>query len=242
MKGIVLAGGLGTRLYPLTKVTNKHLLPVYDKPMIYYPIITLVNAGIRDIMIVTGGNNAGDFLKLLGNGKEFGLQHINYTYQVGEGGIAEALSLAEFFTDRGKVCVMLGDNIIEKNIVAAVQSFERQEKGAKIILKEVLDPHRFGVPVFEDGKIVSIEEKPKLPKSPYAVIGIYCYDERVFDIIKTLRPSERGELEISDVNNAYIEMGEMTYDILDGWWSDAGTFDSLVHATNLVAMTGANNL
>jgi glucose-1-phosphate thymidylyltransferase len=242
MKGIVLAGGLGTRLYPLTKVTNKHLLPVYDKPMIYYPIITLVNASIRDIMIVTGGNNAGDFLKLLGNGKEFGLQHINYTYQAGEGGIAEALSLAEFFTDRGKVCVMLGDNIIEKNIVAAVQSFERQEKGAKIILKEVLDPHRFGVPVFEDGKIVSIEEKPKLPKSPYAVIGIYCYDERVFDIIKTLRPSDRGELEISDVNNAYIEMGEMTYDILDGWWSDAGTFDSLVHATNLVAMTGANNL
>jgi len=242
MKGIVLAGGLGTRLYPLTKVTNKHLLPVYDKPMIYYPIITLVNAGIKDIMIVTGGTNAGDFLKLLGNGKEFGLQHINYTYQAGEGGIAEALSLTEFFADRGKVCVMLGDNIIEKNIVAAVQSFERQEKGAKIILKEVLDPHRFGVPVFEDGKIVSIEEKPKLPKSPYAVIGIYCYDERVFDIIKTLRPSDRGELEISDVNNAYIEMGEMTYDILDGWWSDAGTFDSLVHATNLVAMTGANNL
>jgi glucose-1-phosphate thymidylyltransferase len=242
MKGIVLAGGLGTRLYPLTKVTNKHLLPVYDKPMIYYPIITLVNAGIGDIMIVTGGNNAGDFLKLLGNGKEFGLQHINYTYQAGEGGIAEALSLTEFFTNRGKVCVMLGDNIIEKNIVAAVQSFERQEKGAKIILKEVLDPHRFGVPVFEDGKIVSIEEKPKLPKSPYAVIGIYCYDERVFDIIKTLMPSDRGELEISDVNNAYIEMGEMTYDILDGWWSDAGTFDSLVHATNLVAMTGANNL
>jgi glucose-1-phosphate thymidylyltransferase len=242
MKGIVLAGGLGSRLYPLTKVTNKHLLPVYDKPMIYYPIITLVNAGIKDIMIVTGGNNAGDFLRLLGNGKEFGLQHINYTYQVGEGGIAEALGLAEFFADRGKVCVMLGDNIIEKNIVKAVQSFEQQKKGAKVILKEVIDPHRFGVPVFENDKVVKIEEKPKLPKSPYAVMGIYFYDEKVFDIIKTLKPSDRGELEITDVNNAYIEMGEMTHDILDGWWSDAGTFDSLVHATNLVAMTGANNL
>jgi glucose-1-phosphate thymidylyltransferase len=242
MKGIVLAGGLGTRLYPLTKVTNKHLLPVYDKPMIYYPIIALVNAGIRDIMVVTGGNNAGDFLKLLGNGKEFGLQHINYTYQAGEGGIAEALNLASFFADNEKICVILGDNIIEKNIVNAVQAFEQQEKGAKIILKEVLDPDRFGVPVFEDGKIVKIEEKPKLPKSPYAVIGIYFYDARVFDIIKNLRPSDRGEMEISDVNNAYIEMGDMTYEILEGWWSDAGTFDSLVHATNLVAMTGANNL
>jgi glucose-1-phosphate thymidylyltransferase len=242
MKGVVLAGGLGSRLYPLTKVTNKHLLPIYDKPMIYYPIITLVNAGVKDIMIVTGGNNAGDFLKLLGNGKEFGLQHLNYTYQVGEGGIAEALSLAEFFADRGKVCVMLGDNIIEKNIVKAVQSFEQQEKGSKIILKEVIDPHRFGVPVLENDKVVKIEEKPNLPKSPYAVIGIYFYDAKVFDIIKTLKPSDRGELEISDVNNAYIEMGEMTYDVLDGWWSDAGTFDSLVHATNLVAMTGANNL
>jgi glucose-1-phosphate thymidylyltransferase len=242
MKGIVLAGGLGTRLYPLTKVTNKHLLPVYDKPMIYYPIIALVNAGIRDIMVVTGGNNAGDFLKLLGNGKEFGLQHINYTYQAGEGGIAEALNLASFFADNEKICVILGDNIIEKNIVNAVQAFEQQEKGAKIILKEVLDPDRFGVPVFEDGKIVKIEEKPKLPKSPYAVIGIYFYDAKVFDIIKTLRPSDRGEMEISDVNNAYIDMGEITYEVLEGWWSDAGTFDSLVHATNLVAMTGANNL
>jgi len=242
MKGIVLAGGLGSRLYPLTKVTNKHLLPVYDKPMIYYPIIALVNAGIRDIMVVTGGNNAGDFLKLLGNGKEFGLQHINYTYQAGEGGIAEALNLASFFADNEKICVILGDNIIEKNIVNAVQAFEQQEKGAKIILKEVLDPDRFGVPVFEDGKIVKIEEKPKLPKSPYAVIGIYFYDAKAFDIIKTLRPSDRGEMEISDVNNAYIDMGEMTYEVLEGWWSDAGTFDSLVHATNLVAMTGANNL
>lgn len=242
MKGIVLAGGLGTRLYPLTKVTNKHLLPVYDKPMIYYPIITLINAGIKDIMIVTGGNNAGDFLKLLGNGKEFGLKHLNYTYQAGEGGIAEALSLAEFFADGDKICVILGDNLIEKNIIKAVQSFEKQEKGAKILLKEVHDPQRFGVPVFENGKIIKIEEKPVLPKSPYAVIGIYFYDEKVFDIIRTLKPSARGELEISDVNNAYIEMGEMTYDILEGWWSDAGTFDSLVHATNLVAITGANNI
>ena len=242
MKGVVLAGGLGSRLNPLTKVTNKHLLPVYDKPMIYYPITALVNAGIKDIMIVTGGNNAGDFLRLLGNGKEFGLQHINYTYQVGEGGIAEALSLAEFFSDQDKICVILGDNIIEKNIVKAVQAFQQEEKGAKIILKEVIDPHRFGVPVFEGDRIVKIEEKPKLPKSTYAVTGIYLYDSKVFDITKTLKPSDRGEMEITDVNNAYIDLGEMTYDVLEGWWSDAGTFDSLVHATNLVAMTGANNL
>jgi glucose-1-phosphate thymidylyltransferase len=161
---------------------------------------------------------------------------------VGEGGIAEALSLTEFFANKEKTCVILGDNIIEKNILQAVQSFEKQEKGAKIILKEVIDAHRFGVPVFEDGKVVRIEEKPRLPKSPYAVTGIYFYDVRVFDIIKTLKPSDRGELEITDVNNAYIETGDMTYDILDGWWSDAGTFDSLVHATNLVAMSGANKL
>ncbi|RMF98285.1 MAG: spore coat protein [Candidatus Schekmanbacteria bacterium] len=242
MKGVILAGGLGTRMLPLTKITNKHLLPVYDKPMIYYPITTLVNAGIEDILIVTGGNHAGDFLKLLGNGKEFGLKHINYTYQEGEGGIADALSLAEHFSEGKKLCIILGDNIIEKNIRRQVELFKKQEKGARIILKEVEDPHRFGVPVLDGKKVVKIEEKPKNPKSNYAVTGIYMYDNKVFDIIRNLKPSERGELEITDVNNAYIEMGEMEWDILEGWWTDAGTFKSLRRATNLVAETGANNL
>jgi len=242
MKGVILAGGLGTRLYPLTKVTNKHLLPVYDKPMIFYPIQTLINAGITEIMIVTGGNNAGDFLRLIGNGKEFGLGHINYTYQEGEGGIAEALGLAEYWAGGDRICVILGDNIIEKNIVKAVNSYLEQKSGAKILLKEVPDPERFGVPVIEGDRIVKIEEKPKEPKSPYAVTGIYMYDSRVFDIIKTLKPSDRGELEITDVNNAYIEVGELTWDVLDGWWTDAGTFESLRRATNLVAETGANKM
>jgi glucose-1-phosphate thymidylyltransferase len=240
LKGIILAGGLGMRLSPLTKITNKHLLPVFDKPMIYYPLSTLINAGIDDILIVTGGNYAGDFLRLLGNGKEFGLKHINYTYQEGEGGIAEALSLAEFFADKEKICVVLGDNIIEKNIKKAVASFDVQKEGARILLKEVPDPQRFGVPEIEGDLIVRIEEKPKNPKSQYAVIGIYMYDHTVFDIVKTLKPSARGELEITDVNNAYIEQGTMKYDVLDGWWSDAGTFDSLLHASTLVAQSGAN--
>ena len=240
MKGVVLAGGLGSRMHPLTKVTNKHLLPVYRKPMIYYPIRTLVNAGIDEILIVTGGNNAGDFLKLLGNGKEFGLKHINYTYQEGEGGIAAALSLAEFFADNGKIIVILGDNIIENNIKKAVEAFEKQQEGARIMLKEVSDPQRFGVPVFEGDRIIGIEEKPSAPKSSYAVIGIYMYDSRVFDFIKTLKPSERGELEITDVNNFYIGEGKMKWDVLDGWWSDAGTFESLQYAGNMVAKTGAN--
>ena len=242
MKGIILAGGLGTRLYPLTKVTNKHLLPVNDKPMIYFPIQTLINAGIDDILIVTGGNNAGDFLRLLGNGKEFGLKHINYTYQEGEGGIAEALRLAEFFASGEKICVVLGDNIIEKNIRKAVDNFRRQKEGAKILLKEVPDPQRFGVAELKGDRIVRIEEKPKKPKSHYAVIGIYLFDQEVFNIIKTLKPSDRGELEITDVNNAYIENGLMTWDILEGWWTDAGTFESLLRANQLVAQTGANNL
>jgi len=242
MKGVILAGGLGTRLYPLTKVTNKHLLPVYDKPMIYYPIQTLINAGIDDILIVTGGNNAGDFLKLLGNGKEFGLRHINYTYQEGEGGIAEALRLAEFFSSGEKICVVLGDNIIEKNIRRAVENFRRQKEGAKILLKEVPDPQRFGVAELKGDRIARIEEKPKKPKSQYAVIGIYLFDQEVFNIIKTLKPSDRGELEITDVNNRYIEKRLMTWDILEGWWTDAGTFESLLRANQLVAETGANNL
>ena len=242
MKGVILAGGLGTRLYPLTKVTNKHLLPVYDKPMIYYPIQTLINAGIDDILIVTGGNNAGDFLRLLGNGKEFGLKHINYTYQEGEGGIAEALDLAEFFTAGDKICVVLGDNIIEKNIRKAAEAFHKQREGAKILLKEVPDPQRFGVPELSRDQVVRIEEKPKDPRSNYAVIGIYFYDAAVFDMIKTLKPSDRGELEISDVNNLYIEKGMMTWDLLEGWWTDAGTFESLLRANQLVAQTGANKV
>src|SRR3989338_6292174 len=201
MKGIVLAGGLGTRLMPLTKITNKHLLPIYNEPMVYYPIKTLINAGINDIMIVTGGNNAGEFLRLLGNGKQFGLKHISYTYQEGEGGIADALSLAEEFADGDKIVVILGDNIIR------------------------------------------IEEKPKKPKSEYAVIGIYMYDYRVFDVVKTLIPSDRGELEITDVNNYYIKHGLMMYDALDGWWIDAGSsHDNLAMATQLVIKTGANKL
>ena len=240
MKGIVLAGGLGMRLRPLTAVTNKHLLPVYDQPMVYYPIQTLVNAGITDIMIVTGGSSAGDFLKLLGNGKAFGLKHLNYTYQEGEGGIAEALGLVEHFAAGDPVCVVLGDNIIENNIAAAVRNYGKQAQGAKILLKRVPDPQRFGVPVLDGEKVLRIEEKPEFPQSEYAVIGIYMYDASVYDIIRTLKPSGRGELEITDVNNAYIERGEMSWEELEGWWTDAGTFDSLRRASNLVAETGAN--
>ncbi len=235
MKGVVLAGGLGTRLSPLTRVTNKHLLPVYDQPMIYYPIRTLIEAGITDILIVTGGASAGDFLRLLRNGAEFGLRRLNYSYQEGEGGIADALRLAEDFAEGGSVCVMLGDNIVQSSIGAAVRNFKRQVSGAKILLSEVPDPQRFGVPVFEGERIIRIEEKPSSPASQYAVIGVYMYDNSVFEIIKTLRPSGRGELEITDVNNAYIASSNLTWDVLEGWWTDAGTFDSLIRASNLVA-------
>jgi len=242
MKGVILAGGLGTRLSPLTKITNKHLLPVYNKPMIFYPIQTLINAGINDVLLVTGGNNAGDFLRLIGNGKELNLKHIEYTYQEGEGGIAQALSLGEEFADNGKICIILGDNIIEKNIYGAVENFKKQENGAKIIVKQVPDPERFGVLVLEGDMVTAIEEKPDVPKSNYAVIGIYMFDNTVFDIIRTLQPSRRGELEITDINNVYIKRGNMTYEFLDGWWTDAGNFDSLRTATNLVAETGANKI
>jgi glucose-1-phosphate thymidylyltransferase len=235
MKGIVLAGGLGTRLAPLTRVTNKHLLPVFDEPMVHYPIRTLVGAGITDILIVTGGNSAGDFLKLLRNGAEFGLQRLNYAYQEGEGGIAAALSLAEHFADGEPVCVVLGDNILERSIAPFVKKFRHQGSGAKILLSEVTDPQRFGVPVFEDGRVVRIEEKPADPKSNFAVIGVYLYDNRVFEIIKTLKPSGRGELEITDVNNAYIVAGDLSWDVIEGWWTDAGTFDSLLKASNLIS-------
>ncbi len=235
MKGVILAGGLGTRLLPLTKVTNKHLLPVYDRPMIFYPIQTLVEAGIRDILLVTGGNGAGDFLRLLGNGREFGLEHINYTYQEGEGGIADALRLARFFAAGDLIAVVLGDNIIEGSIAAQVRSFQEKGGGARILLKEVDDPQRFGVAEIRNGRVAGIEEKPSNPKSNYAVTGIYMYDSRVFEIIETLKPSGRGELEITDVNNEYIHRNEMTYAILEGWWTDAGTFSSLQTANALVA-------
>jgi glucose-1-phosphate thymidylyltransferase len=242
VKGVVLAGGLGTRLLPLTKVANKHLLPVYNRPMIYYPIQTLVNAGVTEIMLVTGGNNAGDFLRLLGNGKEFGLKHLNYTYQEGEGGIADALRLAEHFADGEPICVVLGDNIIQGSVAKAADHFRRQQKGAKILLKEVKDPQRFGVPVLDGECVVKIEEKPLYPRSPYAVTGIYFYDPQVFEFIRSLKPSARGELEITDVNNAYIKAGMLTWDLLQGWWTDAGTIESLYLANQLVGQTGANNL
>jgi glucose-1-phosphate thymidylyltransferase len=207
--------------------------------MIYYPIEVMVDAGIRDILIVTGGKNAGDFLRLLGNGKQFGLNHINYTYQEGEGGIAAALSLAEYFADKSPICVILGDNIIEKSISRYVDNFKKQESGARILLKEVSDPQRFGVPEIKGDQILRIDEKPEKPASRYAVTGIYMYDGEVFNIVKTLKPSKRGELEITDVNNAYINQGKMQYDILDGWWTDAGTFESLLHASNLVCKNEA---
>ncbi len=235
MKGVILAGGLGTRLRPLTKVTNKHLLPVYDKPMIYYPLETLCRAGIRDIMIVTGGSSAGEFLRLLGNGSDFGLKDIYYTYQEGEGGIADALKLCEHFADGERICVILGDNLVEEDISPFVRRFEQQESGARILLKEVDDPERFGVPELDGDRIVRIDEKPAQPKSRYAVTGIYMYDHRVFDFCAALKPSARGELEITDVNNAYIRAGDLRYDILEGWWTDAGTFESLHHASTLVA-------
>ncbi|HEX9911887.1 MAG TPA: sugar phosphate nucleotidyltransferase, partial [candidate division Zixibacteria bacterium] len=221
--------------------TNKHLLPVYDRPMIFHPVQTLINAGIRDILIVTGGNNAGDFLRLLGNGKSFGLKHINYTYQEKEGGIAEAVSLAEHFAEREKVLIMLGDNIIEGNLQKAVEDFKSQRSGAKILLKEVDNPKEYGIAQIKNGKIIKIEEKPKRPKSNYAVIGIYMYDNQVFDIVRTLKPSARGELEITDVNNAYLEEGNLTYSFLKGYWLDAGeSIDALLKANKIVAQKGAN--
>ncbi len=223
MKGVVLAGGLGTRLYPLTKITNKHLLPIYDEPMIYYPIKALVEAGIEDIMIVCGGNLAGEFLRLLGNGAEFGLKHLNYTYQEREGGIAEALGLCKHFVDGDKAVVFLGDNIIGESLASAVDEFARQDGGARILLREVEDPTDYGVAKFDEhNNIVEIIEKPEVPPSKFAVVGIYMYDSQVFDIIETLKPSNRGELEITDVNNAYLKMGKLHYSVLKDFWADAG--------------------
>lgn len=234
MKGVILAGGMGSRLHPLTKVTNKHLLPVYHKPMIYYPLETLVRAGLREIMLVTGGNWAGDFLRLLGNGRQFGLKRIHYTYQEGEGGIAQALSLAEDFADGSKLVVVLGDNIVEQDIRPFTKRFMRQNSGARLLLKRVEDPERFGVAELNGRRITRIVEKPKHAKSPYIVTGIYMYDNQVFNMIRTLKPSKRGELEITDVNNLYLKRGMLEYDILEGFWTDAGTFDSLLRANLLV--------
>lgn len=234
IKGVILAGGLGKRLEPLTRITNKHLLPIYDRPMIYYPLQTLVEAGISQILLVTGGTNAGDFLRLLGNGEEFGLKHLHYTYQRGEGGIAEALRLAEHFASGDPIAVVLGDNLVEKSIQPFVERFSATGHGAKILLKEVEDPWRFGVAELRGDRVIGIEEKPKHPKSNYVVTGIYFYDGQVFDIIKTLKPSARGELEITDVNNAYIARRQMTYDILEGWWTDAGLPETLYRASTLV--------
>jgi len=227
MKGVVLAGGLGTRLYPLTFATNKHLLPVYNKPMIFYPLETLVRAGIREILVVTGGPYAGHFLRVLKNGKELGIKHLEYAYQEGEGGIAQALSLAEDFADGGPLTVILGDNTTDADIGEAVRSFR---KGAVIFLKEVPDPQRFGVPVFDSKnpkKIIRIEEKPRNPKSNYAVTGLYIYDNRVFEFIKKCKVSARGELEITDVNNFYLKEGNLIWEELRGYWLDAGTFETL---------------
>jgi glucose-1-phosphate thymidylyltransferase len=241
MKGVLLAGGLGTRLLPLTRITNKHLLPVFDRPMIFYPLQTLINAGIRDILLVTGGPHAGDFLRLLGNGREFGLTHLNYAYQEGEGGIAAALALAEHFAEGDRLCILLGDNLIEGSVAPAVERFVRQPRGARIILKQVPDAERFGVAEIRDGRIVSIEEKPARPKSDYAVTGIYMYDDRVFDAIRTLRPSARGELEITDVNNWYVEQGAMTYEVVEGFWGDAGeSIDAYYEVNDFVRAHGVN--
>ena len=229
MKGVILAGGLGTRLYPLTHVTNKHLLPIYDRPMIYYPINTLVQGGITEILIVTSGPHVGHFLGVLKNGNELGINHLEYAYQERpDGGIADALSLAQEFADGESIAVILGDNTTDADISKDVASFK---DGGMVFLKEVKDPHRFGVPVFEAEKIIKIEEKPKNPASNYAVTGLYLYDNKVFDFIKTLNPSDRGELEITDVNNKYIEDGALRWAKLDGFWSDAGTFDSMLEAS-----------
>jgi len=241
MKGVILAGGTGSRLFPLTKVTNKHLLPVYNKPMIYYPLECMAKAGIEEVLLVTGGNNSGDFIRLLGNGSEFGLKNLNYTYQEGAGGIAQALGLAEYFAGGDSILLILGDNILEYTIRDACKKFRHQGQGAKILLSQVENPKAYGVAEMDGERVVKIVEKPANPKSNWAVIGIYFYDEKVFDIVKTLKPSARNELEITDVNNAYIERGEMTADKVQGFWADAGeNIDFYLKSCNMVAENGAN--
>lgn len=241
MKGVILAGGTGSRLYPITKVTNKHLLPVYDKPMIYYPLECMAKAGIEEVLLVTGGNSVGEFIRLLGNGREFGFKNLNYTYQDGAGGIAQALGLAEHFADGDSICLILGDNIVEYTIRDSVRRFRHQGQGAKILLSQVENPKAYGVAEMQGDQVVGILEKPQNPPSNWAVIGIYFYDNQVFDIVRTLKPSARNELEITDVNNAYIEKGEMTADKIPGWWADAGEdIDFYLQACNTVATGGAN--
>lgn len=241
MKGVILAGGYGRRLYPLTRISNKHLLPVYDRPMIYYAIEQLVGAGIDRIMIVTGGNYAGEFLRLLGNGAEFGLRHLDYAYQEGAGGIAAALGLTEYFVGGDPVAVLLADNIFEHSVAPIVLRFRERPKGARIVLAEVANPGSYGVAVMRDGRLVRIDEKPAEPPSNLAVTGLYLYDDRVFDYIRALTPSGRGELEITDVNNRYLELGELNYEIVRGYWADCGeSIDMLLRANNLVAQRGAN--
>ncbi len=235
MKGVILAGGLGTRLEPMTRVTNKHLLPVFDRPMIYYPLQQLVGAGLTEILVVTGGKSAGDFLKLLGNGREFGLRHMDYTYQEGEGGIAEALGLAEHYADGEPLCVILGDNLFQDSLAPFIREYGERGRGGMILLKEVEDAHRFGVVEFDGDRLLRIVEKPPEPPTNLAVTGCYFFDEGVFEIVNGLEPSARGELEITDVNNAYIAAGEMEYRMLEGWWTDAGTIPSLYRAAQLVA-------
>lgn len=235
MKGVILAGGLGTRLYPLTKVTNKHLLPVYNKPMIFYPIDTLVKAGITDILVVTGGPHCGDFMSILKNGQELGMKHLEYAYQENEGGIADALSLAENFSEGDSITVILGDNTSDADISASVTNFK---DGALIFLKKVPDPKRFGIATFDpkdESKIIKITEKPEKADSDMAVTGVYIYDDQVFDFIRQIKPSGRGELEITDVNNKYVEKGQLNWSELKGYWWDAGTFDTLLEAQNFWA-------
>jgi len=241
MKGVILAGGTGSRLLPLTKVTNKHLLPVYDKPMIFYPIECMAKAGIDEVLLVTGGNNAGDFIRLLGNGREFGLKDLNYTYQDGAGGIAQALGLAEHFAGGDSICLILGDNVLEYTIQEACRKFRHQGQGAKILLSQVANPKAYGIAEMDGDRVLKIVEKPKEPKSNWAVIGIYFYDNQVFEIVRTLKPSARNELEITDVNNAYIERGAMTADKVHGFWADAGeNIDFYLQACNTIAKNGAN--
>lgn len=240
MKGVLLAGGLGTRLLPMTRVTNKHLLPVYDRPMIYFPLQQLVHAGVRDILVVTGGDHAGDFLKLLRNGHDFGLEHLGYAYQEGEGGIAEALGLAEHFAAGEPLAVILGDNIFQDSLAGPIARFRENPEGAMILLKEVHDPERFGVATVEGERVTRIVEKPEHPASRLAVTGCYLYDARVFDVIRELEPSGRGELEITDVNNRYVEWGALRHHVVSGWWADAGTVGSLHRATGLVASDRQN--
>jgi glucose-1-phosphate thymidylyltransferase len=241
MKGVILAGGTGSRLFPITKVTNKHLLPVYNKPMIYYPIECMVKAGIDEVLLVTGGNNVGEFIRLLGNGREFGLLNLSYTYQDGAGGIAQALGLAEHFADGESICLILGDNILEFSIRESARRFRHQGQGAKILLSQVENPKAYGVAELDGDRVTSIVEKPQNPKSDWAVIGVYFYDFKVFEIVKTLKPSARNELEITDVNNAYIARGEITADKVKGFWADAGeNIDFYLKSCNTVAKLGAN--